>query len=61
MSAFDELMAFQRETEALGQVMGRLGWDMETVMPEGAAEQGVAGDSAGCRRGGCAQAGSDPA
>lgn len=39
MSAFDELMAFQRETEALGQVMGRLGWDQETVMPHGAAEQ----------------------
>ncbi len=39
MTAFDELMAFQRETEALGQVMGRLGWDQETMMPRGAAEQ----------------------
>lgn len=39
MSAFDDLMAFQRETEALGQVMGRLGWDQETMMPPGAAEQ----------------------
>lgn len=39
MSAYDELMAFQRETEALGQVMGRQGWDQETVMPAGAAEQ----------------------
>ncbi len=39
MSAYDELMTFQRETEALGQVMGRLGWDQETVMPDGAAEQ----------------------
>lgn len=39
MNAFEELMAFQRETEALGQVMGRLGWDQETVMPAGAAEQ----------------------
>ncbi|NNL34783.1 MAG: carboxypeptidase M32 [Silicimonas sp.] len=39
MTAFDELMAFQRETEALGQVMGRLGWDQETVMPPGAGEQ----------------------
>ena len=39
MTAFEELMAFQRETEALGQVMGRLGWDQETMMPEGAAEQ----------------------
>ena len=39
MTAFEELMAFQRETEALGQIMGRLGWDQETMMPEGAAEQ----------------------
>ena len=39
MTAFDDLMAFQRETEALGQVMGRLGWDQETMMPLGAAEQ----------------------
>ena len=39
MTAYTDLMAFQRETEALGQVMGRLGWDQETVMPEGAAEQ----------------------
>ncbi|MXQ07808.1 carboxypeptidase M32 [Alphaproteobacteria bacterium GH1-50] len=37
--AFDALMRFQRETEALSQVMGRLGWDQETMMPEGAAEQ----------------------
>ncbi|MBP1804349.1 carboxypeptidase M32 [Rubellimicrobium aerolatum] len=39
MTAYDDLMVFQRETEALGQVMGRLGWDQETVMPPGAAEQ----------------------
>lgn len=39
MSAYDNLMAFQRETEALAQVAGRLGWDQETVMPRGAAEQ----------------------
>jgi carboxypeptidase Taq len=39
MAAFDELMAFQRETEALGQVAGRLGWDQETVMPKGASAQ----------------------
>ena len=39
MRAFDELMAFQRETEALAQISGRLGWDQETVMPRGAAEQ----------------------
>lgn len=39
MSDYAELMAFQRETEALGQVMGRLGWDQETMMPPGAVEQ----------------------
>lgn len=39
MSAFEELMAFERETQALAQVMGRLGWDQETMMPRGAAEQ----------------------
>ncbi|MDR5655140.1 carboxypeptidase M32 [Ruixingdingia sedimenti] len=39
MSAYDTLMAFQRETEALAQVAGRLGWDQETMMPRGAAGQ----------------------
>lgn len=39
MTAFDDLMAYQRQTEALGQVAGRLGWDQETVMPDGAAGQ----------------------
>ena len=39
MSAYEELMAYQRETEALAQVAGRLGWDQETVMPRGAAPQ----------------------
>lgn len=39
MSAFDELMAFQRATEALAAVSERLVWDQETVMPRGAAEQ----------------------
>jgi len=39
MSAYDDLMAFQRETEALGQIAGRLGWDQETMMPRGASEQ----------------------
>lgn len=37
--AFTELMDYQRQTEALAQVMGRLSWDQETVMPRGAAEQ----------------------
>ena len=39
MSAFDDLMAFQKTTEALAQVSGRLGWDQETVMPRGAVGQ----------------------
>ncbi len=39
MSTYDDLMRFQRETEALSQVAGRLGWDQETMMPGGAAEQ----------------------
>jgi len=39
MTAFDDLMRFQRETEALSQVAGRLGWDQETKMPRGAAGQ----------------------
>ncbi|MBN2630133.1 MAG: carboxypeptidase M32 [Rhodobacteraceae bacterium] len=38
-TAYADLMAFQRETEALAQVAGRLGWDQETQMPRGAAEQ----------------------
>ena len=37
--AFTELMAFQHQTEALGQVAGRLGWDQETMMPAGAGAQ----------------------
>lgn len=39
MTAFDDLMAFQRDTQALAEIAGRLGWDQETVMPEGAAPQ----------------------
>ncbi len=39
MSVYTDLMAFQRETEALAQVAGRLGWDQETMMPRGAADQ----------------------
>ena len=38
-TAFADLMAFQRQTEALGLVAERLGWDQETMMPRGAAEQ----------------------
>ncbi|MEZ5796948.1 MAG: carboxypeptidase M32 [Paracoccaceae bacterium] len=37
--AFGALMAHARQTAALEQVAGRLGWDQETMMPPGAAEQ----------------------
>ena len=39
MTAYADLMAFQRETEALSAIAGRLGWDQETMMPPGAAAQ----------------------
>ncbi|MEO7938875.1 MAG: carboxypeptidase M32 [Burkholderiaceae bacterium] len=39
MTAFTDLMAFQRDTEALAQIAGLLGWDQETMMPRGAATQ----------------------
>ncbi len=39
MTAYDELMAHERLTGALGQVAGRLGWDQETMMPREAGEQ----------------------
>lgn len=38
-SVYDALMAFQRQTEALGLIAGRLGWDQETMMPRGAMAQ----------------------
>lgn len=39
MTAFDELMAFERQTQALAQIAGRLEWDQEAMMPRGAAAQ----------------------
>ena len=39
MTAYDELMAFDRDTQALAQIAGRLGWDQETMMPREAAPQ----------------------
>ncbi len=39
MTAYAELMAFQRDTEALAEIAGRLNWDQETMMPSGAAQQ----------------------
>jgi len=50
MTAYDDLMAFQRETEALAQVAGRLGWDQETVMPRGAAPQRGGGNGRNGKR-----------
>ena len=39
MTAFQRVIDFQRQTEALALISGRLGWDQETVMPRGAAAQ----------------------
>lgn len=39
MTAYDDLMAFTRDTQALAQIAGRLDWDQETMMPRGAATQ----------------------
>ena len=38
-TAYDDLMAHQRQTEALSSVMDRLGWDQETMMPRAGADQ----------------------
>ncbi|WP_420555722.1 carboxypeptidase M32 [Roseovarius sp.] len=38
-TAYDSLMAHERETQALARIAGRLSWDQETVMPRGAAGQ----------------------
>lgn len=38
MSAYEDLMAFNRVTEALASVAGRTGWDQETMMPRGSAD-----------------------
>jgi carboxypeptidase Taq len=39
MTAYEDLMAHQRQISALSQISGRLGWDQETMMPRGAAPQ----------------------
>lgn len=39
MTAFDDLMAYQRDTEALAGIAGRLSWDQETMMPPGSGDQ----------------------
>ena len=37
--AMEALLDHARQTWLLGEVAGRLGWDMETMMPDGAADQ----------------------
>ncbi len=39
MTAYNDLMSFDKTTQALSQVAGRLGWDQETMMPAGAVAQ----------------------
>lgn len=39
MTALQDLLEFDRQTQALGQIAGRLGWDQETMMPTGSAPQ----------------------
>jgi len=39
MTAYDDLMAHARQTEALSQISGRLGWDQQTMMPRGSNAQ----------------------
>ena len=39
MTAYTELMAHERQTQLLSAVAERLGWDQETMMPPGAADQ----------------------
>lgn len=39
MTALDALFEHDSTTTALGQIMGRLHWDQETMMPHGAADQ----------------------
>lgn len=38
-SSLDSLKSYHRDTEALNQISGRLGWDQETMMPKGAMAQ----------------------
>lgn len=39
MSDLENLLNFDHQTQALNQISGRLGWDQETMMPSGSAEQ----------------------
>ena len=46
MTAYDQLLAHTRDTMALVQVSGRLGWDKQPVMPGGASAQRAAEQAA---------------
>jgi carboxypeptidase Taq len=39
MTAYADLLEYQRQTEALAGIAGLLGWDQETMMPKGASGQ----------------------
>ena len=39
MTALNDLLKFDSQTQALSQVSGRLGWDQETMMPENSGDQ----------------------
>ena len=39
MNDLQKLLKFDSETQALAQISGRLGWDQETMMASGSAEQ----------------------
>ena len=39
MTALNDLLKFDSQTQALSQVAGRLGWDQETMMPENSGDQ----------------------
>ena len=39
MSDLENLLNFDHQTQALNQISSRLGWDQETMMPSGSAEQ----------------------
>lgn len=39
MTAYAEIMEHERETQALGMIAARLGWDQDAKTPPGAADQ----------------------
>lgn len=41
MTAYDRLMAYQRQTEAFAKISARLEWDQETIMPDNAIDDRI--------------------